>query len=524
MQKRIGTRARQSLITAGAFLFALMMLAAGLPFVSPSGFDPSTTTVVRAQEQAQEQLVMDQMRAFWVPAHDPGFHNQAQADELINNMVRANANTLFIQMRRHGDAWYNNSIEPRAIYRDLAPADQFDPLAYVIQQAHARGIKVHAWLVVSVVCRPSDPLYGHPDHLCTQHGPEVSGAQRWTTANFAGVQIGDMDFGHPAALLQFENVVQHLLVNYPLVDGIHLDFIRYGDVTYGYNGVSLDRFRQYHGLPANYLPAPTDGLWSQWRRDRVTELMRRVYVRVKAIDPQTEVSIASITWGGIGSYYPGDWPNSAAYARVFQDWRAWLEEGIIDFAVPMMYFEEGTARSRDWYDSWLRFSRENAGRRAIVPGTGAWLNTDLQGIHQIHRAIVPDEQGRVLPGVALYAYNQPLAGSSFERRRVFMDQLRESVFAPPARSPEWQWVYNPTHGHLQGIAQINGKIMSDTYNAVGLIKDGQWISHIPTSYDGWYGAVDLEPGVYTILIKDPETGEEVWHEVVVQAGLVTNGP
>jgi uncharacterized lipoprotein YddW (UPF0748 family) len=509
-------RARQrKLPVLGVLLLVSMVLAAGLP---PLPASPGTSSGVA---QAQEQP-LEQMRAFWVPAHEAGFHNHVQVDELVNNVVRANANTIIAQMRRHGDSWYNNSLEPRARQRTLAPPEEFDPLAYLIARAHQHGIRVHAWLVVSVTCRPYDALYGHPEHVCTAHGPEAEGAERWTTATSNGTQVGDLDFGHPGSIIHFESVVQHLIRNYPEVDGVHLDFIRYGDQAYGYNSVSLDRFRQYYGFPASYYPSPKAPEWSQWRRDRVTEMVRRVYLRTKAIDPQIEVSVAAITWGGLGTYHPGDWPNSAAYSRVFQDWRAWLEEGIIDFAVPMQYFEEGVPRSRNWYNGWLTFGRNNMGRRAIVPGTGAWLNTDQQGISQIQRALTPDEQGRAFPGVALYAYNQPLAGSSFERRRQFMDQLRETVFSTPAQPPNWRWVYYHDKGHLQGIAAVNGQLVRD--HRVALVRDGQWLYDIPTSYDGWYGAVDLEPGTYSIGIRHPETGQEVWHNVTVQAGQVTNGP
>lgn len=504
--------------TVAALLFALMIVAVSLPFSSAVLPGAAISTTAYAEEQAP----MQQMRAFWVPLHEPGLLSPGEVDELVNNVVRANANTIIAQMRRHGDALYNNSLEPRVVRSGLAPADQFDPLAYLIARAHERGIRVHAWLVVSVVCRPGDALNGHPNHLCTAHGPGASGTERWTTETYGGEQVGDMDFGHPAAIIHFENVVQHLIRSYPDVDGVHLDFIRYGDVAYGYNQVSLDRFRRANGLPGNYRPAPKDPAWSQWRRDRVTELVRRVYIRAKAIKPQIEISVAAITWGGLGTYSANDWPNSAAYSTVFQDWRAWLEEGIIDFAAPMMYFEEGVERSRNWYDGWLNFARVNSGRRAVVPGTGAWLNSDAQGIAQIQRALTPDASGNSLPGVALYAYNQPLAGSSFERRRQFMDQLHQSVFAAPAEAPRWPWVYFSSKGHLQGIAAVDGNIVSDY--RVSLVKDGQWVRDVPTAYDGWYGAVDLDPGWYTIIVKHPATGAEAAYDVLIEPGKVTNGP
>jgi hypothetical protein len=102
-----------------------------------------------------------------------------------------------------------------------------------------------------------------------------------------------------------------------------------------------------------------------------------------------------------------------------------------------------------------------------------------------------------------------------------MDELRQSVFSTPARAPDWPWVYDQTTGHLQGIAAVNGETVSDSY--VSLIKDGQWLRDLPTSFDGWYGAVDLEPGWYNVLIRHPEAGE-VMHGVLIEAGQVTNGP
>jgi hypothetical protein len=206
---------------------------------------------------------------------------------------------------------------------------------------------------------------------------------------------------------------------------------------------------------------------------------------------------------------------------VFQNWRAWLQEGIIDFALPMAYFDEGSPQQRAWYDSWVNWSRWNEGNRAIVMGMGSWLNNDVQGLHQVYEALQPDEQGRTLDGVAFYSYNQPLAGSSFERRRQYMDQLRTYAFPQPAEPPQWPWVYAMTHGHLQGIAAVNGEVVSDGH--VALAKDGQWLRDLPTGYDGWYGAVDLEPGVYQVVIQHPTAGQ-VTHDVVIQAGMVTNGP
>ncbi|RRR75496.1 MAG: hypothetical protein EI684_04505 [Candidatus Viridilinea halotolerans] len=487
-------------------LVALLLLVVWMASLAP--------TTAYAQEEP-----IQQMRAFWVDSFNPGFYNHAEIDELVDNVVRAGANTIITQVRRHGDAWYNNSIEPRAIHPRLAPAHEFDPLAYMIERAHSRGVRVQAWLVISVTCRRADALWNHPQHVCTHHGPDIHDPLRWTTATSGGAQVGDFDFGHPAAIQHLERVVQHLLWAYPQLDGLHWDYIRFAGQSYGYNRVSIERFNQAHGLPLNNRPRVDDPAWSQWRRDRVTELARRLYIRAKAIKPSIEISAATITWGGIGSYHPGDWPNSAAYRQVFQDWPAWLEEGIIDVAMPMHYFAEGVPRSRGWYDGWLAFDRNHTGRRAIVVGLGSWLNSREQNMAQIQRAHTPDEHGRVLSGVAFFSYDKPFAGSNFNTRREFMDQLRHTVFAQPARAPDWPWIAQPTHGMLQGIATVDDATVPDA--RVSLVRNGEWLRDIFASVDGWYGAVELPPGEYTIVIHHPDGRQHVRY-TEIYAGLVSS--
>jgi uncharacterized lipoprotein YddW (UPF0748 family) len=484
-------------------LVLFMLLALVLAGVAPAS--------ARAQEPAQ------QLRAFWVDALNPGFYNHPQVDELVSNVVRAGANTIIVQVRRHGEAWYNNSFEPRAADPRLAPAAEFDPLAYLIERAHSQGVQVHAWLVVSVSCRPKDRLWNHPQHVCTAHGPGAQGAERWTTATYGGQQVGDLDYGHPSAITYLERVVEHLLTAYPALDGLHWDYIRFAGKDYGYNQVSVERFNSAHGRPAGSRPAPDDPAWGQWRRDRVTELARRLYIRAKAIKPTVQVSAATITWGGLGS--DGNFAASAAYERVFQDWPAWLEEGILDFAVPMNYFEEGVPRSRAWYDGWQAFNRTHAGRRTIVTGIGSWLNTPEQNIGQAQRAVTPDAEGRGVAGIAFFSYANPFSGVNDDSRRAFMDQLRATVFAQPARAPAWPWVFAPTSGMLQGIASVEGQTAGGA--KVTLIRDGQWLRDITASGDGWFGAVELPPGNYTVVVTRGD-GKQEWRGAVVNPGAVTS--
>jgi uncharacterized lipoprotein YddW (UPF0748 family) len=543
-----------------------------------------------------------QMRAFWVDNADPGMYSREQIDTLIEHSTAININTLFAQVRRHGDAMYTSDLEPR--FPGLPPAEAFDPLAYLLERAHAAGIKVHAWIVVSVVCQGNDQA-GHPMHVCTHHGRDASNREKWITTTYDGEDVGYLDFGHPAAITHMERVVEDIVTRYPQLDGIHFDYIRYGDKDHGYNAVSLARFREAHGLPADYRPTPSDAAWSQWRRDNITRLVRRLYIRSKAINPQLEVSAATITWGGDGSFYEeqlseeaaseersnetspqhfgrikklvqqvyrgaqsgaeppaavpapaeapppedksigtNDWRHSAAYRRVFQDWRAWLDEGILDFAVPMNYFDEHVAENHTWYNNWQQWNRvpENSGKRAIVTGLGGWLNNSATNISQIQRALLPDEQGRTSYGVALFDYNEPLADSTWYRRSLYFDLLQQSVFATPAPPPTWPWVATPTTGHIQGVATIRGSVVPGAevmvvpvpqqrtptrsvpplQNGWSLLLGGaEWRTDTTAYADGWYGMVELAPGSYTVLVRDPHDQSRVAvYAVQVQAGTV----
>src|SRR5207248_354985 len=123
------------------------------------------------------------------------------------------------------------------------------------------------------------------------------------------------------------------------VDGIHFDFVRYGSGEdgkgrWGYNPVSVARFNARHGRSGQ--PKWDDPLWMQWRRDQVTALVRKVYAMAVSLKPKIQVSAATISWGD----GPHDTPEmsaeefwktkSAAINRVFQDWRSWMKEGILD--------------------------------------------------------------------------------------------------------------------------------------------------------------------------------------------------
>lgn len=453
------------------------------------------------------QTAPAQLRAFWVDAFHDGIKTPAQTRQLIADVRRAGANALFVQVRRRADSYFRDTFEPVA--SDVAPG--YDPLADLIAQARAHGIQVHAWVVTFPAWRDG---YAQPDrnHVWYQHGPNTSGWDNWFTRDVDGragecAAPGDcgyfLDPGHPAVADYTIKALMHLVRRYD-IDGLHLDYVRYPSARYGYNPVSLERFRRATGRSDT--PAPDDAQWMQWRRDQVTKLVKRLYLEINAVKPQVVLSVAAIAWGAAPPN--GDWSRSSPFVRTLQDWRGWLEAGYIDMAIPMVYNREDGGQQQSWYDGWVDYVRHNQGRRAAGIGIGAWLNTADQNLAQIRRGA---DAGI---GVVLYSYALPVAGD----RGAFLDRLRREVWNDNAPVPRFAWKTQPSTGHLLG------QVLLDGAPADGLtlrLSNDAGDAYTTTDATGSFGMIDLPPGSYRLSLRNPFSARDWSTDVTISAGRVT---
>ena len=327
-----------------------------------------------------------------------------------------------------------------------------------------------------------------------------------------------LDFGHPDAAAYSVEVVTHLVRNYS-IDGLHLDRIRYPDFTapnqspatganIGYNAVSVWRFQEYHGIPHDDAPpSPADPRWSQWRRDQVTNLVRRIYLIAIAIRPQLIVSAAVIVYGGAPASEEA-WRSADAYWRVFQDWRAWTEEGIIDLAIPMNYKREHIPQQAAWFDQWNEWTRTHQYNRAALTGIGIYLNGIEGSLKQIRRALAATPAG-----VNLYAMANPDGAINATPARGFAefaaaltkpspyDDNPEPIFAEEAFLPKFPWKAAPATGHLMGYARRPDGTPLDTAAVYVYNAEGNLIINTAADGHGFFGAVDIPPGEYAVIIE-----------------------
>jgi uncharacterized lipoprotein YddW (UPF0748 family) len=388
-----------------------------------------------------------ELRAVWVDAFHDGFKTARQVDDLVDWARLANLNALFVEVRRRGDAYYLQSFEPRTEDGDLQPG--FDALQYLIQRAHSgpQPLQVHAWLATLPIWDKWDTAPLAPTHVFNQHGPDDRTGTTWLMLRDDGqAWAGDddhgmyyLDPGNPAAAQYTADVYANVVRNYD-VDGIHLDQVRYyeGDPTrWGYNPTSVARFNQAHGRDPSTQPDADDPEWAAWRREQVTELVRRVYQQTKALKPNLAVSAAVVAWGRGPDATATGWQRTAAYSVVYQDWQRWLREGIVDYLLPMDYYREDDDRQAGWFDNWTSWQEANVGQRAVVLGAGTYLNDAAGAQAQLERA-------RALRplGVAIYSYALPFQDADNRRPE---DRQRtaawlQQIFPHPAPVPRLPWL------------------------------------------------------------------------------------
>ncbi|MBN2446879.1 MAG: family 10 glycosylhydrolase, partial [Phycisphaerae bacterium] len=279
------------------------------------------------------------VRAIWVTRYD--YKTADDVKQIINNCANAGFNSVLFQVRGNGNAFYKSSFEPWA--DELGGKDPgFDPLALACQQAHARGIELHAWVNVMPgwdgTKPPTNPeqLYSkHPDWFWyDQNGKRQELTDFYVSVNPCLPEVREY------LVAVFRDIVSHYDV-----DGLHMDYIRFPNeppaiparsgIDYPRDARTLALYKKATGL------APDDDpeAWNKWRTDQVTQLVADIHKMMRWTKPKAALS-ASV----------GSVPESAL--RHFQDGRAWMSAGLLDLVFLMNYTDSPEEFSQR-IDPWL---------------------------------------------------------------------------------------------------------------------------------------------------------------------------
>jgi len=468
-----------------------------------------------------------ELRAFWADGFNAAYKTPEQVEELLRRLHDAHCNAIFAQVRKGGDAYYASHYEPWA--KD--DQNHFDALDYLIAHAHAMTprIAVHAWINTCAVggngTNPFNIVALHPDWLSLN--PEGK--------DFDG-EATKIDPGQPGAADWTFRIYLDVARHYD-VDGIHFDFVRYGGKEWGYNPVSVARFQEQWGgrggikrIEGSELPDPSDELWQQWRRNQVTGIVRKVYAHAAQVNPKVVVSAAVITWAD-GPHTDQDWfTKSAAMHRTMQDWRGWLQEGMIDLACPMTYFQADS--HTDWQRHWSEYIKNHQYHRAAAVAVGNWFNTIPQTLELMEISRSKSAKGKLPYGVMLYSY----AGTNASEEKDAKGKRKELEYQPafyaalsqptaqPAPFPTdvplppMPWKETPKTGIVKGFLLTPNLDPIDGAN-VTVRGHGKNLTRASDG-TGFFAFVDLPPGEYTVRVA-AKGYEKQELKATIAAGKVT---
>ena len=369
-----------------------------------------------------------------------------QQQELIQTLSRlreAGINTVLFQTRIRSTVAYPSSIEPwdGAFSGVPGRAPGYDPLAFAIKECHKRGMELHAWVVAFPICNATLAKRLGAEALPRKH-PEL--CHRCGDAWF-------MDPGVPETADYVAGICREIVEKYP-VDGIHLDYIRYPEESVKWNDQAT--YRKYGGGKR----------LSDWRRENVTRVVRRVHDAVKTVRPWVKLSCSPVG-------KRADLPRQSSYGwnatnAVFQEADSWLQQGLMDVLFPMMYFDgkHFYPFAQDWV--------EQSGGRPVAPGLGIYFLSPRE----------KDWSLSVITRQLYFARQLGMGGSAFFRSRFLTDNtkglldfLRRDFYRRPALTPAMKVLEVPMPDVPQVAIRRMGNSLRLSWNAVS--------SAVPVSYN-----------------------------------------
>ncbi len=346
---------------------------------------------------------------------------QAELTSMLDELQAAGINAVMFQIRSEADAMYESELEPWSYWltgeQGAAPSPYYDPLQFAIDEAHARGMELHAWFNPYRAVRGSGYAQA-PNHVSVTH-PE------WLLA-FGNLRI--LNPGIPEVRDHAENVVLDVVERYD-VDGVHFDDYFYPYPPDQISDEDQETFETYGGDFASI---------GDWRRNNVHLLVEQIHEGIESIKPHVKFGISPF----------GIWKNGVpagivgldAYNVIYADAVTWLDEQWLDYLTPQLYWAFGGGQD---YGSLAPWWAEHTSRndRHLYPGHGLYRSDPATFSGTLFAA---DEVPRQ---VRFNRSHEDVSGSVFFRAlnltqlssKGFADSLRTDLYRHPALTPIMEW-------------------------------------------------------------------------------------
>ena len=282
---------------------------------------------------------------------------QAEIVLMLDQAKALNLNAIVLQVRPAADALYPSNLEPWSEYltgrQGKAPEPFYDPLKMWIEQAHLRGIELHAWL---------NPYRArHPSARSALAGNHIANTDPSVVKRYGDMLW--MDPAEPAAVKRTLDVVADLVRRYDL-DGIHIDDYFYPYPVPAGDGTEL----QFPDQPAwqRYVSAKGQSARADWRREQVNKLIEQMHSMIHQEKAWVRFGISPFGLGRPERRSTGI-TGFSQYDKLYADAELWLSKGWLDYVAPQLYWpiDQTPQAFPVLLQTW---ARENTQSRHLWPG------------------------------------------------------------------------------------------------------------------------------------------------------------
>lgn len=333
-------------------------------------------------------------RCIWVTRWD--YRTREDIRRIMANCATAGFTSVMFQVRGNGTVFYSSQLEVWSEAFDYRHPG-FDPLASAIEEAHARGLQLHAWVNVIPGWRGDVPPEDARQLYASRPGWFLQDRFERPEPPEPGRYLG-LNPCLPEVRRHLANVCREVAANYS-VDGIHLDYIRFtyrdyqdGDV-YPQDPRSLEIFTKATGAGLADRVA-----FERWKTDCMTELVSEIHGAVSSVSTRRVMLSAAVFAD-----------PEVAVEKGNQDWGEWADRGLVDALFPMNYADDN-----EIFTVRARLDVETGGGVPVVMGVGTHRHdSPEQTLRQMDAAI---EVGA--SGVAVFGYSNlfgPLNAGPQER-------------------------------------------------------------------------------------------------------------
>lgn len=355
----------------------------------------------------------------------------------LDELQKTGVNAIFFQVRPECDALYESKIEPWSRFltgqQGKAPNPYWDPLAWMIEQCHARGMELHAWI---------NPYRAKTKGTTALAANHVASVHPERVFNYDGQLILNPGLAENRQFIC--DVVADIVKRYD-IDGLHID-----DYFYPYPSAG-------HVIPDDALfKSNPNGFTDKgdWRRHNVNLYMRQMHETIKAIKPWVKFGVSpfGIYRNKKNSYMGSETNGLQNYDDLYADILLWINNGWVDYSVPQIYWQIGHSAA-DYKELITWWNRYAAGRPLFIgediDRTVKYPDPNNPNRHQQTAKFALHKEMKNVDGIVLW-----YAKAAVDNVGNYSTQLRNNYWRYPALQPTMPFIDDKAPKKVRSVKPV----------------------------------------------------------------------